>query len=331
MQVGAAVQDIGMVRHSTLVDSSGRRYVDFRRCLTPRWGIVWTTLLGGHLGLIISAALIVFLGQTIAVGWPGASVLAIAGGAELGFFLHYLTTYLHEGAHYNLAPSRRTSDALTNAFIGAFIGMNVKAYRKVHFDHHRYLGTTRDPERSYFNPLNLRFLLEGITGVRQVRALKAYHQGLKSNSGAKTRDASLRSEGIVFLPAVAVNGLIIICSLWLNAVAFAIAWMLARLVFMPLFNTVRQLLEHRSELADDETDYSRVPHGPVNRLFGGSLFAALFGSAGFNRHLLHHWDPSVSFTRLKEVEQFLMKTEIAPILQRRHTTYYRTWQQLGRI
>ncbi|MEV4106449.1 fatty acid desaturase [Nonomuraea sp. NPDC049695] len=321
--------DIGMVRHSTLVDSSGRRYVDFRRSLIPRWGVVWTTLLVGHAALLISAALIAFLGRDVVSGWPAMSALAVAGGAMLGFWLHYLMTYLHEGAHYNLAPTRRASDVLTNIFVGVFVGMDVKAYRKVHFEHHRYLGTTRDPERSYFAPLNLRFLTEAVSGVRLIRALKGYRELVKRKSRAG--DTGGGSMDLVFPVSVAVNGSIVGCSLWCGAVAVAAAWTLGQLVFLPLLNTVRQVLEHRSEFADDRADYSSVPHGPVNRLFGGGFFAAVFGAAGFNRHMLHHWDPSVSFTRLKDVERFLMQTEIAPIVQGRQTTYYRTWRQLERI
>ncbi|MFI6788176.1 fatty acid desaturase [Nonomuraea sp. NPDC050383] len=330
MQVDAEALDIGKVRHSTLVDSSGTRYVDFRRTLTPRWKVVWATLLCGHLALVASAALIVYLGNVTAATWPASGLLALAGGALLGFWLHYLMTYLHEGAHYNLAPGRETSDALTNSFVGLFVGMNVKSYRKVHFEHHRYLGTTRDPERSYFAPLNRRFLVEGFTGIRLVRALKGYREVVRSKSRPGEEQAKGGSVDVVFLVSGLFNALVIVCALWSGAVVLAVAWAMGQLLFLPLLNTVRQVLEHRSEFADDLTDYSVVPHGPVNRLFGDGLFAAVFGAAGFNRHLLHHWDPSVSFTRLKDVELFLMNTDVAPLLQRRRTTYYRTWRQLDR-
>lgn len=330
MRADETVLDIGMVRPSTLVDTSGRRYVDFRRTLRPRWGVVWGSLLAGHVSLTIFVVAIVLLGNSGPVRVPVVIGLGIAGGIAIGFCLHYLTTYLHEGAHYNLAPDRRVSDRLTNAFVGSFVGMDVRAYRKVHFDHHRYLGTTRDPERSYFLPLDSRFLLEGITGIRLVRALKEYRELMrrKPTAGETGRSASL---GPVFLVACAVNGSIVGLALWRGAFALAISWVLGQLVFLPLINTVRQVLEHRSEFAEDGTDYRRVPHGPVNRLFGGGPFATVFGSAGFNRHLLHHWDPSVSFTRLAEVERFLMRTEVAPLLRHRQTTYYRAWRQLDRI
>ena len=33
-------------------------------------------------------------------------------------------------------------------------------------------------------------------------------------------------------------------------------------------------------------------------------FSRYFGGAGFNRHLLHHLDPSISYTRFDEFERF---------------------------
>lgn len=329
MQADAAALDIGTIRHSTLVDSSGQRYVDFRRDLTPRWSAVWASLLAGHAGLALCATAIVLLGRA-APGPVATTGLCVLGGAVFGLCLHYLTTFLHEGAHYNLAPGRRASDMLTNAFVGIFVGMDVKAYRKVHFDHHRFLGTTRDPERSYFAPLDLRFLLEGLTGVRLFRVLKGYRRLIRSKSG--TGEAGGFTSLDKVLPvAAAVNASVVGCALLAGAVPLAVAWTIGQLVFLPLINTVRQVLEHRSEFADDATDYTRVPHGPVNRLFGDGVVATVIGSAGFNRHLLHHWDPSVSFTRLREVERFLMRTEIAPLLRQRQTTYYRAWRQLDRV
>ncbi|WP_449065569.1 fatty acid desaturase [Planomonospora algeriensis] len=328
MSTDAAPLDIGTVRHSTLVDSFGRRYVDFRRGLTPRWGVVWMSLLAGHAGLVLSATAVVLL-QGAVSGTAAAVGITLSGGIVFGLCLHYLTTFLHEGAHYNLAPGRRASDRLANALIGVLVGMDVRVYRKVHFDHHRYLGTTRDPERSYFAPLDLRFLAEGLTAVRLFRALQHYRRLIRSKSGAEANGSGPVDR--VLPVAALVNASMVGCALWAEAVPLAVAWTIGQLVVLPLINTVRQVLEHRSEFADDAADYTQVPHGPVNRLFGDGAAARVIGSAGFNRHLLHHWDPSVSFTRLREVEEFLMNTEIAPLLRSRQTTYYRTWRQLERI
>jgi len=39
----------------------------------------------------------------------------------------------------------------------------------------------------------------------------------------------------------------------------------------------------------------KFPTAP-DRLFGDDFFSCTFGGAGFNRHLLHHWEPQISYT-----------------------------------
>jgi hypothetical protein len=57
-------------------------------------------------------------------------------------------------------------------------------------------------------------------------------------------------------------------------------------------------------------------------LRGTDWLSVVIGSAGFNRHLLHHWDPSVSYTRFDEMEAFLAETSVAPLMQSRQVTYF---------
>ncbi|MEU8122580.1 fatty acid desaturase [Spirillospora sp. NPDC049024] len=333
-------QELSAVRHSWIVDDSGVRYTAFRRTLAPRWPSVWGKLLGGHLALAGCGAAIALLERAVPGTLPGAAagaVLAVAGGAVLGFWLHYLLLFQHEAAHYNLAPGRRLNDLAANACIGVILGSDVRAYRRIHFVHHRNLGTTADTETSYFDPLDRRFLLESLTGVRLVRSLAGYQRASAgATEGAASRTPSAETAGppflgAVFLAAGAVNASVVVGALLLGLPALAAAWVLGMLTFLPLFNSVRQVLEHRGDSADDRADYRRTPHGAVNRLFGDGMLAATLGGAGFNRHLLHHWDPSVSFTRLREVERFLLRTDVAPLLLRRTTTYREAWRELNRV
>jgi len=84
---------------------------------------------------------------------------------------------------------------------------------------------------------------------------------------------------------------------------------------------LRQLLEHRNEMADKKTDYTIVAHGKITRIFNSNLFASMYGSAGFTRHLLHHLEPQISYTNLNQLELFLQETIIAPQLKKQKTSY----------
>jgi hypothetical protein len=100
------------------------------------------------------------------------------------------------------------------------------------------------------------------------------------------------------------------------------------LVFFPCATTVRQLVEHRKFKARCQQDFRHEVHGAVNRMFGTGFVARYFGSAGFNRHLLHHWDPAISYTRFDEMEGFLLRTTIAEELESHRTGYVSTMCRL---
>src|SRR5262249_27645791 len=124
----------------------------------------------------------------------------------------------------------------------------------------------------------------------------------------------------------AIVQVIFICILAITAgVWISLAWFFGMVALFPLFSSLRQLLEHRDIAASRDLDYGKVPHGAVSRLFGSGLIASTFGGAGFNRHLLHHWDPLIPCTRLIEVERFLLDTSAAGLIRQATTSYWRTF------
>jgi fatty acid desaturase len=65
-------------------------------------------------------------------------------------------------------------------------------------------------------------------------------------------------------------------------------------------------------------------------MFGVGPLASTFGGAGFNRHLLHHWEPTVPYPRLAELERYLADTIAGPIIETRRCTYLATAAALWR-
>ena len=316
-------EQIYRIPRSALRDKSGRAYAEFKRQLTPRFLVVWRDISFGYAALgVVAVALI-----AMHAFHPWLTLLAIPLGAlSFGFIFAYLNLFFHEAAHWNLAAERHLSDRLADAFIGIFFGQSIAAYRTVHFGHHQNHGTPADSEHSYFDVLNMRFLVGSLFGVRVLKVVRE-RQKFAVETKQEIKSASRRA----FVRGVLLNSLIVGGYLWVGYWAVAIAWIVGLVSAFPFFNATRQLLEHRDELADDSADYAKVAHGRVNRLFGDSLLAQTLGGAGFNRHLLHHWDPQISYTRLAEVESFLMQTDHAQLFQQRQTTYGRTFLRLIRL
>jgi fatty acid desaturase len=252
---------------------------------------------------MIATCVLVALPVTGVMAWLAAGL----GAISVGFWIAYLQLFIHEGAHFNFSPDRARSDLLCNLLIAWIIGTSVQKYRIVHFQHHRALGGVEDSEMSYFFPLNLLFIVKGLLGIR-VLEVQASRKALQKKE--TVRDNSGKYVGLAGLAAhiVILHTTYVFGSVWLS-----LAWIAGVGAIFPFFGALRQLLEHRDERADAQANYFETDHGAYTRMFGSDAFSSIFGGAGFNRHLLHHWEPSISYTNLPELETCLLDTDVAKL------------------
>ncbi|MGL4396242.1 MAG: fatty acid desaturase [Hyphomicrobium sp.] len=314
----------------TLVSRDGRPYLDFVRGLKPDFAKVRRDLAIGY-GML-AATVITVIGLLQFGIQPVASTLVAA--ALIGYWIAYIQCFLHEGAHYNLAAVRDDSDRLCNVAIGWLVGTSVQDYRVVHFQHHRALGTTDDSEFTYFFPLNLVFFVKTLLGVRVLEVLLArakFRSGstktddLKPVATATEKPAAVAKPGAhVVRAGIAAHVFIVATLAYAGGWLAALAWILGVAMFFPFFGALRQLLEHRDDMASSKIDYTRTNHGAYTRMFGSDPLSASFGAAGFNRHLLHHWEPQVSYTNLDSLEDFLLQTDAREIIETRRSSYAAT-------
>lgn len=308
---------------SRLVTESGNDYLRHIRSLTPRYWRVWLELALGYLAI----GLVLYLAG-LGTSAPARIAGALLGAVAIGYGVAFLQLFLHEASHYNIAPNRKVNDLLCDALISWQVGTSVARYRPVHFAHHRHLGTRVDTENSYFRPLGPRLILETLGGVHAMRILLNRRRQVgrlqENTSGRPQSESGPLVRGVLMHAAVA------IAAYGLSGWPGLVAWLLGVGAVYPVFATLRQLLEHRSADADAGTDYSQADHGALSRMFGSGPIASTFGGAGFNRHLLHHWEPQVSCTRLGDLERYLESTCAAPLMAARRTSYLRTMVSLWR-
>lgn len=294
------------IAKSALVDEAGRRYPDFRGTLGVAWPVVVFDFVLGYAMLALTATAIV-----LACGaYPGLAPLWIPFGALLiGFWMAYIQLFLHEAAHFNLCPDRRWNDRLANALIGVWVATPMQQYRRIHWDHHRFLGQPSDTERSYFSPLGWRFLFESLFLVSAIRVLLMRRLTIRQKTGGAP---AAGSSGLpMFMATVAAHALVLAACAWYGQLELALAWLIGNLMFYPLFGALRQLLEHRDARASAAIDYAIRPHGKLTRSFKGGPLGSFFGGAGFRWHDIHHFDPELSYTNLGQVDAFLQRCAAA--------------------
>ena len=309
------------VSKGSIRNSAGLTFYEFRRTLRPKFFVVWTHIILAYVVLVFTALLIIRYGGSSLAGY----LISIFGGAFLfGYTIAFILLFFHEAAHYNLAGQRGVNDILANIFVGAIVGQDINNYRPIHWGHHRFLGTTMDTEQSYFDPLDTKFIVQSLLGVKAFTVLSKREAKLKSDQSSAVSSMIGRQLVIGLL----LNGLIVGLGIISGNYQMAAAWVGGMLIVFPFFAAVRQVLEHRDENARSDVDHHTVAHGVINRLFGDGIIADTLGGAGFNRHLLHHWDPQLSYTRLRDLEQYLMDTPLAAALASRQTTYFKTFVRL---
>jgi fatty acid desaturase len=303
-----------------VVNSGGLSYSGFRNRLSPRYNKVWLDIGKGYFFLLLAVASFLFLDHHHHSYWWA---FVIPFGLLIGYIAAYLALFIHEAGHFNIYPDKKTNDRLATLFLCLPFGLSIKSYRKIHWQHHLHLGTPQDTEVSYFNALTELFVLETLTGIHLLRTMKK-----KNKNQLLTKEQIVQSRRML-VAGFLFHGVMLTVALVYGFWAFAITWCMAFGIFFPFFATIRQLLEHRDELAHHATDFTKQPHGKISRLFVHTLLSSSFGAAGFTRHLIHHWDPQLSYTRLGAAEAFLMECDqTAAVLRSSATTYLKTVKKL---
>jgi fatty acid desaturase len=310
-----------------LVDNSGIKYSEFRKTLKQKWGIVWRDIAFGYLSLF----LIMYL--SIYAGMHGSLLLQVCLFPVItiliGFFIANIQLFVHEAAHFNIHPNKKYNDILANVFLCSLTGINIKSYRKIHWNHHLYLGTTMDTENSYFNAPTPLFILQTLTGIHALKIILARKK--KIDSGPVPAEVK-KNQQIMFIVGIILNLCIVLVCFYSNFWLLLISWVAGIGVAFPFFGSIRQLIEHRCETAQKEVNYFEMDHGKLSRYFKKNLFSYFLGGAGFSKHMIHHWDPQISYTCFNDLERYLLNTQTcADILQQSETTYVKTLLKLIKL
>ncbi len=306
----------------------GRGWAELKAELTPRYAEAWRDIGFCYLGLLLG---VVGVGVAAArLGWLAGLLVMPLGAVVTGFWMSSLVRFVHEGGHHHLHPDRRWNDRLTDLLISAWVLDEVAHNRRVHWQHHLHLGGHGDTETSYFRAPTTGFLVKTVTALYVFEVIGRRILGLQDARGravaAPTRPVGRLA--LVLGRSAAYHLVVLAASAWLGGPLAALTWALAMGATYPFFDVLRQILEHRRADLGPDVDLSVVEHGPNNRLFGKDPLSRWFGNAGFHLHLLHHWDPTVSYTRLEDMERILLQTELRAQIEASRTTYWRTWRQL---
>lgn len=310
-----------------LISAKSGTWLEFRKTLRPNYARAWFELCFCIAMMITGYSLHLYLARSLGdvFGFKAGIFVAI----WIGFWLNSVLTFGHEAAHYNLASDKNHNDFFSDWTIWLFFPQSTKAYRRSHWQHHLHLGDHEDTEISYHNCLSPWFLAKALTGVHLATLFVRYFFRKRAPAVSNNASAGGQSAGIVpLLRPMVVHSVFVGVAVAFHCYSTAAVWLSAVIFVFPFLASVRQILEHRAASASCATDFAHELHGPVNRLFGKDPFSIFFGAAGFNRHLLHHWDPTVSYTCFDQMQRFLAETEFRSALESSKSSYLATFTTL---
>jgi fatty acid desaturase len=341
MPVNASPTEYGLLPGSPdlrrLSNPQNGPWLEFRKNLRPNYPRAWFELF--LCIALLFAGFVIHLYLAYTYGNAFGLKIGILFALWIGFWLNSVLTFGHEAAHYNLASDKNLNDLFSDWTIWLFFPQSTRSYRKSHWQHHLHLGDHEDTEISYHNCLSPLFLAKAIIALHLATLVVRYFflknprhapQNLVARSHSeKTPPAGSQPFDVVsVLRAIAIHTLFVSTALFLHCYSTAIVWLFAVIFLFPFFASVRQILEHRATPALCETDFMQELHGPINRMFGKDPFSRFFGAAGFNRHMLHHWDPTVSYTCFDKMQAFFAATELKPHLEDAQSTYLSSFTAL---
>lgn len=307
---------------SRLTNSEGLTYSEFRKSLTTPYFRVQLSIAMNLLSII---SIVIF-----AMAFPTPLILVLLS-LPLALIEHRVLNVLHEGAHYLISSKRFVNDLLTNVFSGWFVIADVDQYRITHIQHHRNLGTEDDPKQSHMDKLDFTWLISAISGLKTIQIVfqrKKFRESKLNDYKTSKRHFLVAILGIVFHLAIL---------FYLFQFNFEVMcwWIITTYFLAPFLGVLRNVLEHRylelvdsrvwDEVLGQETSKSnKISAQVTTRMFTLNPFSQILGSMGFTRHLIHHWDPSISYANLKKVDQFLSETKIGSLLKSQRSTFFRT-------
>ena len=210
-----------------------------------------------------------------------------------GLVFHYISLFIHSGAHYEFAKRhKKLNDLLTNFLVGYPLLISVKAYRRKHFQHHKYIGTLDDAENSYAyalnfkNLMNMTFFIIAAEKVLSIYFKNDVH-GAKLSGEKSYLDFFL---SVIFFTTIQLLLFFAFVHIG-NMKAYFFTSFIPIFMLLPVIGWLRSAAEHRAIPYISTSDI-------VSRNFKLDFLGFFLGPAGFRNHDLHHMFPGIHYLDL---------------------------------
>ena len=263
--------------------------------------------------IILTWSLIVFSFGLVYI-WPNFITITIAiiliGGRQLA-----LGILMHEAAHNTLLPKIYGKDLISRWLICAPLAFDLRSYREEHLNHHRYLGTNKDPDTPLTKPypttkrkLLKRFIRDksgqtALTRIIGIYYMATGHIAYTSNGniqrlGKPSKSKALKNLTKNLYPTIVFN-LILFAILSMFEPSLYLLWLGSYMTTFSLFLRIRSIAEHAG-LPNIEDQFFNA-----RNLSAGILERLTIAPHGVNYHLDHHLFMQIPHYHLSKLHKAL--------------------------
>jgi fatty acid desaturase len=267
--------------------------------LTKRSDLISLLVVGGHLLLVLSP---VYAAAALGPGWH-----TIVWWLLFGVSMNGILNLMHECAHTHVFRERNWSGVLGKHLIAPLVFADFDAYRRRHWDHHKFIGHDGETKDTYLIDIRGMGLLRAF--ARCAVMLEAGRKFFKQKVGRVDQAPSGRGWLVglmIFQLAFSVSLLLTARafnpdSSWLTvffdaAFAYAVVYLYGLMSLTVFMASLRAIAEHHQyDDSSAHTGYAALRNFTCNPL---SRF--LMGAYGFGEHYTHHRAPAIPYYRLPE-------------------------------
>ena len=265
--------------------------------LVKRSDAVSLTVVIGHLLLVFSP---IYAAAALGPGWH-----LLVWWLWFGLSMNGILNLMHECAHLHVFKDRTWSEALGQRVIAPLVFADFAAYRRRHWDHHRFLGHDGETKDTYLIDIRgVSFLKAFFRCVLMVEAARKF---LKQTGADPERAQAGRRwlVDVALVQAVFTASLVLTARIfnrdqsWGTAVyfaglAYAIVYLHGLMSLTVFMASLRAIAEHQQyDAASARAGYAALRNFTCNPL---SRF--LMGAYGFGEHFTHHRAPAIPYYRL---------------------------------
>lgn len=231
--------------------------------------------------------------------WLNHPLSYLIGICVMATRMYAFYSLTHEGCHYHLISNKKINDIIGNIFFAWPILSDIQEMRRLHFLHHKFLQTDKDPEIKHLEYKEFQFplkkkeliyiVLKDLTGINFL-----VYRWKKIIQLPKIKQWDF-NKTLYYLIIV---GIVIYSGYFFQLL---ILWIIPYVTIFQLLNRIRLYYEH--------FNFSPLKKHKTRTLHLSQWAAAFIAPYGLGYHAEHHLYPGVPFYNLRKIHAILSKNK----------------------